>query len=253
LISDGQSHIFLAGDSMLHPGTRGWFESNAITPAVSVLPVHSTANNACFRDREELEDLGSKRAEATATFRDYLQLFRNGKVISGAFGWRVATPVDAGEPKCDWMNGRIFPLTVADGFDIALEMGSDVHLWAPGDAFSVNASGAVRGEGKHWDDIDFYRLTCREYRNENVPSPMPAFDPAKIGSPLSALERQDIAGFVEQSIPDLIRSTPYYMQAIERGLRTRLRITGSVDKCWIADFGTGECVISSSDSNDFDH
>jgi hypothetical protein len=81
---------------------------------------------------------------------------------------------------------------------------------------------------------------------------MPAFEPSKIGPNVSGGERQEILRFVEHSLPEIIRSTAYYMQAIERGARTRIRITRSSDDCWIADFSSGSCCIFRSESEKFD-
>src|SRR5262245_29561060 len=65
-------------------------------------------------------------------------------------------------------------------------------------------------------------------------------------------ERAEIVHFVESMIPQLISSTPFFMLAIERALRTRLRITGGSDSCWTADFRSGKCELKRSDSDNWD-
>src|SRR6266446_4350525 len=130
----------------LHASFRNkeWIAANDVDPTLSVLPVHSTATDACFRNREEMDDVVGKHREAAMTFQNYVRSFAKGVVIPGAFGWRVSTPAQSNDPDCEWMNRRIFPLTPAEGFDIAVGMGVETHVWSPGDEVEVGGSRRCR-------------------------------------------------------------------------------------------------------------
>lgn len=248
LIVEGATSVFLAGDSILDAATIQWFEHAGVRPDLSVVPVHSTAPDACFRNRNELDDVVQHRSIAIGNYQRYLRLFDGRPVISGAFGWRITPAPPNGEESCAWMNRRIFPLTVADSHATASTMNADIHVWGPSDRVEIHAGGRISGTGSFWDNLDRCRAIAQEYAIEDPSTPMPPFNPTGFGPAATAAERRDIIDFVESRLLDSVAATPFYMQAIERRMQTALRVSGACDLSWMIDFSTSDPVVRRSDA-----
>ena len=184
---------------------------------------------------------------AEKTFKKYLTAFKGSAVIPGAFGWRVAKSLTPLEPECDWMNHRLFPLTVLDGYRIGTEFGTEMHIWGPGDAIELGDGNGLQGMGDSWDNLEYFKTTCAEFELEDPETAMPSFEPAKIGEPVSASEHQEVIDELDHRLATALTATPYFMMSIEMGRRTSLRITGYDDLQWKIDFSTGRCEIQYSD------
>ena len=248
LISNGEASVFLAGDSLLHSSTERWFQSSHTRPDIAIVPVHSTATDACFRNRHERDDVCSRKSEAIASFHKYLRLFGQSVIIPGSFGWRVRSQPAPDEESCAWMNHRIFPLTVVDGIRLAEDAGLEVHCWGPGDNVELNTG--MHADGPFWDRRDRYADICAEYTLADPDMAMPEFEPRKFGPPIAREERDRIVAFVEHDLIPGIADTPFYMQAIEHGLRTRVRVDEEL--CWIVDFSAIDRPVIRSESDRFD-
>jgi L-ascorbate metabolism protein UlaG (beta-lactamase superfamily) len=249
LIDDGKTAVVLAGDSQLHAATAKWFESAQVHPQLAILPVHSTATDACFRNRDERDDIAGKQEQASAAFLDYLRLFPRSAIIPGAFGWRVRSEPPAGEESCRWMNNRIFPLTVLDGVGLAQEAGNEAHCWGPGDAIRLE-SGKMEAGGPYWDRTELHKDIVSEYALPPPDKPLPKFDPLGFGSRLEPQERARVIDFVEAGLVPALCNSPFYMQAVERELKTQLRVDD--DLCWLIDFAAVDQCVARSDAPGFD-
>lgn len=247
LISEGSSHLVVAGDSMLHPATVKWVRDNDLRPALAILPIHSISTDACFRDRNEKDNIQGRRETAEKTFRKYLDLFPGSAMIPGAFGWRITTTPPLSEPSCGWMNRRLFPSTVVDGYKIGVAAGADMHLSGAGDVLQIN-EGGLQGSGRFWDNVALFEEACAEFKLDSPEVPMPAFEPEKFGEPVSQAEHEEVVRFVEHELAASLSGTTYFMQSIETGRRTSLRLTGYDDVHWEVDFTSGTCEVERSDS-----
>ena len=247
VISDGSSSLLVAGDSMLHPTTLKLLQEKNDHIDLAILPIHSTATDACLRNRSEKDDIEGRTAMAEKTFKNYLTAFKGSAVIPGAFGWRVAKNLTPLEPECDWMNHRLFPLTVVDGYRIGTEFGTEMHIWGPGDVIELGDGHGLQGMGDSWDNLEYFKTTCAEFELEDPETPMPSFEPAKIGEPVSASEHQEVIDELDHRLATALAATPYFMTSIEMGRRTSLRITGYDDLQWKIDFSKGTCEIQCSD------
>jgi L-ascorbate metabolism protein UlaG (beta-lactamase superfamily) len=250
LIDDGKSTLLLAGDSQLHAATKAWFETSRLQPDLAIVPIHSTATDACFRNRDEFDDKDGKQREASESFRNYLRLLPQSAIIPGAFGWRVRQEPPPGEVSCGWMNQRIFPLTVLDGVALAEQGGSEVHCWGPADIIELNVSKKLEGEGPFWDRRDLQLDIVSEFAQPPQNTPLPTFNPLAFGPKPGSGERARIVNFVETELMSGLCDSPFYMQAIERELRTQLRVDD--DLSWIIDFAAVDNNVARSDSMHFD-
>ena len=250
LIDDGECAVVLAGDSQLHAATTKWFESAQVQPRLAIVPIHSTATDACFRNRDERDDIESKQRLASDAFRDYLSLFSRSAIIPGAFGWRIRKQPPPGEESCRWMNNRIFPLSVLDGIALAVDRGHEAHCWGPGDAIELNGSGKLEAQGPYWDRTDLHGDVVSEYALLPADVPLPKFDPLGFGPGLEPQERMRVIDFIETGLVSAVCNSPFYMQAVERELKTQLRVDD--DLCWLLDFAAVDQCVTRSDASRHD-
>lgn len=247
VVSDSSSRLLVAGDSMLHPRTLKWLQEEDSRVDLAILPIHSISTDACFRDRSERDNIQGRTATAEQAFKMYLQAFEGSAVIPGAFGWRITKSPPPLEPACDWMNRRIFPLTVLDGYRIGTEIGTEMHIWGPGDVLELGHGHGLQGTGDSWDDLEYFESSCTEFVLEDPETAMPPFEPEKIGEPVSKSEHQEVVDFINHQLAAALGATTYFMQSIENGRRTSLRITGYDDVQWTIDFTQGVCEAQRND------
>ncbi len=249
VIEDGDSSILLAGDSLLHPQTVAWIEEYKPRFDLAVLPPHSISNDACFQHRipfadQKADDDQVRRRIAALRYRQYLGQIPAASFLPGAFGWWVLPRPVADEPSCHWINRKLFPITLADGYDIGEELGLEMHSWQPGDRIHLRPGG-LEGEGPGWDDIDRLRSVCSALECDPEKSLMP-FQPERIGPAVSDAQRQKLIEFVEKEAGDRLARVPYLANSLEEGLEIELRITGAEDLRWIARFENGRPTFTPS-------
>ena len=89
-----------------------------------------------------------------------------------------------------------------------------------------------------------------EYALPPPDTPLPKFNPLGFGPRLELQERARVIDFVEAGLVPALCNSPFYMQAVERELKTQLRVDD--DLCWLIDFAAVDQCVARSDSPGFD-